>query len=252
MNNDQLNRYSRHILLPQVDYDGQSKIIASHVLILGVGGLGSSASLYLASSGIGTITLCDFDHVEESNLQRQVVHCEASIGDSKVASAARTLKGLNSGITVNTYHQPLSQAELTELIKAADVVLDCTDNSASRCLHNRLCLQQLTPLVSAAAIRFEGQLMVIDPKQTEQPCYQCVYPEFNNQEESCSQSGILAPVVGMMGVQQALEAIKIITGIGDNMAGKLISFDALSSRWNQFNVTKNNNCPACGAKPLTS
>jgi molybdopterin/thiamine biosynthesis adenylyltransferase len=248
MNNDQLNRYSRHILLPQVDYDGQTKIISSHVLILGVGGLGSSASLYLASSGIGTITLCDFDHVEDSNLQRQIVHCEASIGESKVASAARTLKGLNSGITINTYDKVLSEAELTELIKHAHVVLDCTDNSVSRCLHNRLCLQHLTPLVSAAAIRFEGQLMVIDPKQTEQACYQCVYPEFNNQDESCSQSGILAPVVGIMGVHQALEAIKIITGIGDNMAGKLISFDGLSSRWNQFNVTKKNNCPACGDK----
>jgi molybdopterin/thiamine biosynthesis adenylyltransferase len=245
MNNDQLNRYSRHILLPQVDYDGQAKIIASHVLILGVGGLGSSASLYLTSSGIGTITLCDFDSVEESNLQRQVVHCEASIGDSKVASAARMLNGLNSDVIVNTFDQVLSEAELTKLIKDADVVLDCTDNSASRCLHNQLCLQQLTPLVSAAAIRFEGQLMVIDPKQDGQACYQCVYPQSNNQEESCSQSGIFAPVVGIMGVQQALEAIKIITGIGDNMAGKLISFDGLSSRWSQFNVAKNNNCPAC-------
>jgi molybdopterin/thiamine biosynthesis adenylyltransferase len=245
MNNDQLNRYSRHILLPQIDYDGQAKILASHVLILGVGGLGSSASLYLASSGVGTITLCDFDKVEESNLQRQVVHCEASIGDSKVGSAARMLTGLNSGIIVQTFDQVLPEAELTQLITDADVVLDCTDNSASRCLHNRLCLQQLTPLVSAAAIRFEGQLMVIDPKQAEQPCYQCVYPLSNNQEESCSQSGILAPVVGIMGIQQALEAIKIITGIGDNMAGKLISFDGLSSRWNHFNVPKNNNCPVC-------
>jgi molybdopterin/thiamine biosynthesis adenylyltransferase len=245
MNDDQLNRYSRQILLSQIDYDGQAKILASHVLILGIGGLGSSASLYLASSGIGTITLCDFDTLEMSNLQRQVVHREEAIGLNKVDSAANTLRSLNSEITINTVNHRLSDLELSHLVKAADVVLDCTDNSQSRCLHNRLCLQALTPLVSAAAIRFEGQLMVIDPRQTDQPCYQCVYPESNDQQESCSQSGILGPVVGMMGIHQALEAIKLITGIGDNMAGKLISFDGLASTWHQFNVSKKIDCPVC-------
>ncbi len=246
MNDDQLNRYSRHLLLPQLDYDGQQRLLDSHVLILGLGGLGSSASLYLASSGIGTLTLCDFDRVEVSNLQRQVVHSENTIAQTKVSSAKQMLSGLNSTVSINTFDYPLSEQELSEQIMQADVVLDCTDNSVSRCLHNRLCLDFKTPLVSAAAIRFEGQLMVIDPKQADKPCYQCVYPESNNQEETCTSAGILAPVVGMMGVHQALEAIKLISGLGDDMTGKLISFDGLSSRWQQFNVPKRAACPVCG------
>jgi molybdopterin/thiamine biosynthesis adenylyltransferase len=246
MNDDQLNRYSRHLLLPQVDYDGQEKLLNAHVLILGLGGLGSSASLYLASSGIGTLTLCDFDTVESSNLQRQVVHSELSIGQSKVLSAKHTLLNLNSQLLVNTFDQALSETQLSQLIDQVDVVLDCTDNSGSRCLHNRLCVENKTPLISAAAIRFEGQLMVIDPTQADKPCYQCVYPETNNQEETCTSAGILAPVVGMMGVHQALEAIKLISNVGEDMTGKLISFDGLSSRWNQFNVPKRASCPVCG------
>lgn len=246
MNDDQLNRYSRHLLLPQMDYDGQQKLLDSHVLILGLGGLGSSASLYLASSGVGTLSLCDFDRVEDSNLQRQIVHGENNIAQTKVASAKQTLTGLNSALTINTFDQKLSEQTLSELIQQADVVLDCTDNSASRCLHNRLCLDLKTPLVSAAAIRFEGQLMVIDPKQSDKPCYQCVYPDNNNQEETCTSAGILAPVVGMMGIHQALEAIKLISGFGEDMTGKLISFDGLSSRWQQFNVPKRAACPVCG------
>jgi molybdopterin/thiamine biosynthesis adenylyltransferase len=245
MNDDQLNRYSRHLLLPQVDYDGQEKLLNAHVLILGLGGLGSSASLYLASSGIGTLTLCDFDVVESSNLQRQVVHCEQSIGQSKVVSAKNMLLNLNSQLTINTCEHELTEEQLAQLIEQADVVLDCTDNSLSRCLHNRLCFKAKTPLVSAAAIRFEGQLMVVDPNQVDKPCYQCVYPESNNQEETCTSAGILAPGVGMMGVHHALEAIKLISNVGDDMTGKLISFDGLSSRWHQFNVPKRASCPVC-------
>lgn len=246
MNDDQLNRYSRHLLLPQMDYDGQEKLLNSHALILGLGGLGSSASLYLASSGVGTLTLCDFDVVESSNLQRQIVHNEHTIGQSKVESAKNMLSNLNSQLSIHTFDHELSEEQLAQLIEQADVVLDCTDNSASRCLHNRLCLKLKTPLVSAAAIRFEGQLMVVDPNQIDKPCYQCVYPESNNQEETCTSAGILAPVVGMMGTHQALEAIKLISSVGENMAGKLISFDGLSSRWNQFNVLKRASCPVCG------
>ena len=245
MNDDQLNRYSRHILLPQIDYQGQSQLLDAHVLILGLGGLGSSAALYLASSGVGILTLCDFDVVESSNLQRQVIHKESSIGQSKVQSAKHTLHQLNADVEIRTFESKQTETELADLIKQASVVLDCTDNSASRCLHNRLCVQSKTPLVSAAAIRFEGQLMVVDPRLDNKPCYQCVYPESNNQEESCTQAGILAPVVGMMGVHQALEAIKLITGAGESIAGKLISFDGLASRWNQFNVSVKKDCPVC-------
>lgn len=246
MNDDQLNRYSRHILLPQMDYDGQEKILNAHVLILGLGGLGSGASLYLASSGVGKLTLCDFDYVEPSNLQRQVVHSEKTVGLSKAHSAKQTLLNLNSELTIEAYDNRLSGEELRSLISTSDVVLDCTDNSTSRCLHNRICVELKTPLVSAAAIRFEGQLMVINPKLENKPCYQCVYPEANDQEETCTSAGILAPVVGMMGIHQALEAIKLISGVGEDIAGKLISFDGLSSKWNQFNVPKRASCPVCG------
>lgn len=245
MNDEQLNRYSRHILLPQVDYLGQSQLIESHVLILGLGGLGSSAAMYLASSGVGTLTLCDFDVVETSNLQRQVIHGESTVGLSKVQSAKQFIGNLNSHVIVNTHDHEMTEQELAVLIQSADIVLDCTDNSKSRCLHNRLCVEHITPLISAAAIRFEGQLMVVDPRLDTRPCYQCVYPDAHDQEEHCSQSGILAPVVGMMGTHQALEAIKLITGVGESMAGKLIIFDALGSRWHQFNASRNLECSVC-------
>lgn len=248
MNDEQLNRYSRHLLLPQFDYDGQEKLLNAHVLILGLGGLGSSASLYLASSGVGTLTLCDFDTVEASNLQRQIVHTEASIGRSKVDSAKQTLLALNSDLNIHTYSECLSEQDLASLIEKAHVVLDCTDNSASRCLHNALCLKYKTPLISAAAIRFEGQLFVVDPSKESAPCYQCLYPASNNQEDTCTSAGILAPVVGMMGVHQALEAIKLISGTGESLAGKLVTFDGLTSGWHQFNVEKKAECFACSKK----
>jgi adenylyltransferase/sulfurtransferase len=246
MQDQQLDRYSRHILLPQLDYDGQDKIVNSSVLVLGAGGLGSSAIMYLAVSGVGHLTILDPDHVELSNLQRQIVHAEERVGMNKALSAKQQVMAVNSTLDVSAIETLLDEAKLLALIQTMDVVLDCTDNSKSRKLHNRLCVKAGKPLVSAAAIRFEGQMMVIDPKQAEKPCYECVYPDVNEGELSCSESGIFAPVVGLMGVHQALEALKVISGIGETLTGKLMSFDGLSGTWRNFNVPKQKNCPICG------
>lgn len=248
MNDQQLDRYSRHLLLPQLDYDGQNRIIHSHVLILGLGGLGSSAALYMASSGVGQITLIDPDTLESSNLQRQIIHNESRIGLNKAISAKQSIELLNSQAKVTAIDHELDEDALGLLVAQADVVLDCTDNGDSRRRHNRLCIQHKTPLVSAAAIRFEGQMMVIDPCLDESPCYQCVYPDVDQQEMSCSESGIFAPVVGLMGVHQALEALKLLGKVGVNLSGKLMSFDGLSGQWRNFNVQKNPNCTVCGSK----
>ena len=245
MNDEQLDRYSRHILLPQFDYEGQSSLLESKVLVLGVGGLGSSAAMYLASSGIGQLHLLDPDTLESSNLQRQILHRENHIGMNKALSGQKSLQDLNSSIEVHAHSEYLSEDALSALIAQMDAVLDCTDNSHSRRLHNRLCVAAKVPLVSAAAIRFEGQLMVINSQIENSPCYECVYPESNNQEMSCSESGIMAPVVGMMGVFQALETIKVISHTGQSLVGTLSSFDGLSGQWRRFNVAKNPQCPIC-------
>lgn len=246
MQDQQLDRYSRHILLPQLDYDGQEAIVNSRVLVLGAGGLGSSAIMYLAVSGVGHLTILDPDHVELSNLQRQIVHTEERVGMNKALSAKEQVLAINSTLEVEAIDQLLTQEQLLEEIKTMDVILDCTDNIKSRKLHNRLCMQAGKPLVSAAAIRFEGQMMVIDPKQADKPCYECVYPDVNEGDMSCSESGIFAPVVGLMGIHQALEALKLISGLGDNLSGKLMSFDGLTGTWRNFNVPKQKNCPICG------
>ena len=246
MQDQQLDRYSRHILLPQLDYDGQEAILNSRVLVLGAGGLGSSAIMYLAVSGVGHLTILDPDHVELSNLQRQIVHTEKRVGMNKAISAKEQVLAINSTLEVEAIDQLLTQEQLLEKIKSMDVILDCTDNSKSRKLHNRLCMQAGKPLVSAAAIRFEGQMMVIDPKQADKPCYECVYPDVNEGEMSCSESGIFAPVVGLMGIHQALEALKLTSGLGDDLSGKLMSFDGLTGTWRNFNVPKQKNCPICG------
>ncbi len=249
MNDGQLERYSRHLLLPQFDYQGQSSLLESKVLVLGLGGLGSSAALYLASSGIGELHLLDPDTLELSNLQRQIIHRQDAIGMNKAHSAKQTLSALNDDITIVAHEACLSEQDLSELIKSMSVVLDCTDNSTSRRLHNRLCVQNQVPLVSAAAIRFEGQLIVVDPSQQSSPCYQCVYPNVDASQTSCSESGIMAPVVGMMGVFQSLEAIKLIGKVGEKSSGTLHSFDGLTAQWRRFNVPKNEQCPVCnGAK----
>ncbi|MFT5592609.1 MAG: molybdopterin/thiamine biosynthesis adenylyltransferase [Oceanicoccus sp.] len=248
MNDQELERYSRHLLLPQLDYDGQQALLNSHVLILGLGGLGASASQYLAGSGIGRLTLLDPDTVELSNLHRQVVHSENTLNMNKAQSAQQQLQQLNSSITIEAIDHLLDDNQLLALINSVDVVVDCTDNSASRMMHNKICIQTKTPLVSAAAIRFEGQLMVVDPREDNAPCYQCVYPDLSGQQDTCSQSGILSPVVGLMGVMQALETVKLISKIGSPSIGKLVSFDALDLSMRSFSVSKNINCPVCSQK----
>jgi adenylyltransferase/sulfurtransferase len=245
MNDQELERYSRHVLLPQLDYDGQQALLDAHVLVLGLGGLGSSAAQYLAGSGIGHLTLLDPDVVELSNLHRQVVHNESTLNMNKAQSAKQQLKRLNSSIRIDAIDRLQDESALLALVDNADVVLDCTDNSAARMLHNRLCVRTKTPLVSAAAIRFEGQLMVVDSRQVDSPCYQCVYPDLSDQQDTCSESGILSPVVGMMGVMQALETIKLITKIGSSSVGKLTNFDGLDLAMRTYKVNKNSNCSIC-------
>lgn len=245
MNDDALERYSRHMLLPQLDYDGQQHIINAKVLVLGLGGLGASAAQYLAGAGVGHLTLLDPDTVELSNLHRQVIHNEARLNMNKAQSAKVQLTGLNSSIQIDAIERLLPEAQLRALVEQMDVVVDCTDNSASRMLHNRLCVETKTPLVSAAAIRFEGQMMIVDANQVQSPCYECVYPDMSDQQDTCSQSGILGPVVGTMGVLQALEALKIIGKVSLPNVGKLWMFDGLDLSMRCFNVNKNKNCTIC-------
>jgi len=241
-----LLRYSRQIMLPEFDYDGQQALIDAKVLILGVGGLGSPASLYLSAAGVGELVLVDDDDVELSNLQRQIVHREQTVGLPKVESAKQTLGDINPHCAVTTISNRLDGPELKELIDASDAVLDCTDNFASRYLTNQLCVETKTPLISAAAIRWEGQLMVIDPRQNDAPCYQCLYGDGQEQNLNCSETGIMSPVVGMMGTWQALEAIKVLSGAGTATTGKLSVFDGLSGQWRQLKLPKNPECPCCG------
>lgn len=245
MNDEALERYSRHILLPQMDYDGQQAITESKVLILGLGGLGASAAQYLAGAGVGKLTLLDPDHVALSNLHRQVIHNEARINMNKAESAKAQLEQLNSSIEICAIDRLLDEVALSQLIEEHDVVVDCTDNSASRMLHNRLCVNTRTPLVSAAAIRFEGQMMVVDSQQSDSPCYECVYPDMSEQQDTCSQSGILGPVVGTMGMFQALETLKIVSNIRPPKVGQLWMFDGLELTLRTFKVAKNKSCPIC-------
>ena len=245
MNDDALERYSRHILLPQLDYEGQDAITKAKVLVLGLGGLGSSASQYLAGAGVGELTLLDPDTVEISNLHRQTIHNEQRVGINKAASAKAQLSLLNSSIRISAIEHLLDDSQLEALIDQMDLVVDCTDNSASRMLHNRLCVQTKTPLVSAAAIRLEGQMMVVDSNQTGSACYQCVYPDMSAHQDTCSQSGILGPVVGTMGMLQALETLKILANVHKPSVGKLWMFDGLELSLRHFNVSQNAQCPVC-------
>lgn len=251
MNDAQLQRYSRQILMPQIDYEGQQKLLASHALIIGLGGLGSAASLYLAAAGVGHLTLVDFDTVELSNLQRQIIHRSADIGRPKIESARDNLLALNPDLNINTLLGPLDEPALLRAVQDADIILDCTDNFASRHAINRACVATGTPLVSAAAIRMEGQLAVFDTRIETSPCYHCLYPESddtaenNNPAETCTQNGILAPVVGSMGTLQALETIKVLLNIGDPLRGRLMLFDAMNFDIRILKLKRDPNCTVC-------
>lgn len=244
LNDQELSRYSRQILMPEIDYAGQLTLAQSHAVIFGLGGLGSPASLYLAAAGIGKLTLVDFDEVDDSNLQRQIVHREANIGQAKVASAKSTLAQLNRHIEIETIARHMDEKEVSELVRQADVVLDCTDNFASRFALNRACYAEKKPLISGAAIRWEGQLSTYDFRNENSPCYQCLYPEDNGQELTCSQNGVLSPVVGMVGSMQAIEAVKALLKL-PTLTGKLMIIDAYSMMIRTLNLKKDPGCKHC-------
>ncbi|MEC7368894.1 MAG: molybdopterin-synthase adenylyltransferase MoeB [Pseudomonadota bacterium] len=246
MIDDELLRYSRHILLPEIDVSGQEKLLAAHVAIIGIGGLGSPVALYLASSGIGKLSLIDFDSVDLSNLQRQIIHDTDHLGTTKVSSAQGKLAALNPGTSVQVYAEKLSDLEISALIKEVDAVVDCTDNFATRLTINQACVQHQVPLISGAAIRMEGQLMVYDPSIANAPCYACLYQNTAELDLNCATTGVAAPLVGIIGSMQAMETLKILVGFGEPVTGSLLIFDAANTQWQRFRVTRRADCPACG------
>jgi len=245
MNDDQLLRYSRQILLPQIDIIGQQKILDSHVLIIGLGGLGSPVTMYLAAAGVGYLVLVDDDRVEISNLQRQIIHTESDIDRHKVESAAASVKAINSDCQVETITTRLDKQALIVAVEQADVVVDCSDNFATRFLLNEVTQASKTPLVSGAAIRMEGQVTVYDSRQSGSACYRCVYQDEGELQQTCSESGVLSPLLGIIGSMQAVETIKLITGIGETLAGRLMIFDALSMSWQEMKLRQDPSCPVC-------
>lgn len=248
---DQLLHYSRQIMLPHFGVEGQQQLQNAHVVIIGIGGLGSPAAMYLNSSGVGTLTLVDFDVVDNSNLQRQIIHKTESIGDNKAESARKTLLSINPETSVNCITKQLTIDELESIITDASCVIDATDNFASRYLINRACVRQRTPLVSAAAIQYEGQISVFDFRREDSACYACLYPEHmdNDQENtSCSENGILAPVVGIIGSMQALEAIKLICRLGETLENRLLLFDALTLQWRTMKLSRDPKCSVCSCR----
>jgi len=238
-------RYNRQIVLRGFDFDGQEKLKASRALIVGLGGLGCSAGPYLASAGVGHLTLLDFDRVSVSNLQRQILHHDAQIGLAKVDSARQQLSDINPHISIETVDRQLEDTELGELVARHDVVLDCTDNVATREQLNRLCFASKTPLVSGAAIRMEGQLSVFTWQETE-PCYRCLSRLFGDAALSCVEAGVMAPLVGVIGSLQAMETIRLLTRFGDGVAGKLLMYDAMTLQFRTLKLAKDPHCEVCG------
>ena len=244
MNNKEKSRYARQIRLNKIGEAGQQKLLDSTALIIGMGGLGSPAAMYLAAAGIGRLIVSDFDQVEDSNLQRQIIHRTQDIGELKAFSAKRTISELNPDCVVEALDWQLDDEELESYIQQADIVLDCTDNFPTRFAINRACVKQMTPLVSGAAIRMEGQITSYIPGSGG-PCYQCLYkPDFES-TETCAMEGVLSPVVGVIGTMQALQAILVLIGEEENVNGKLLLFDALNMEWQKVTIPKNPNCAVC-------
>ncbi len=244
-NDEQLLHYSRQIMLPNFGIEGQQKLQSAHVVIMGVGGLGSPAAMYLAAAGVGTLTLVDFDTVDNSNLQRQIIHNVNSIDKSKVDSAKNTLLEINPEVTIHSVNKKLTLDELKKQITNVDCVIDATDNFETRFLINRACVSRRIALVSAAAIQYEGQISVFDFTQKDSACYACLYAEGGEENTNCSDNGILAPVVGILGSMQALEAIKLICQIGETLRNRLLIFDALALQWRTMKLKKDSNCSVC-------
>lgn len=245
LTDEQLLKYSRQIMLPQIDIDGQQKLIDSHVIVLGLGGLGSPVAMYLATSGIGEITLIDDDKVDLSNLQRQIIHNMSSQGQEKVESAKSKLLELNPKLKVNVINQRLNERSLGDVIKNVSGVADCCDNFETRFMLNRQCYQYGVPLISGAAIRWEGQLTTF-MMDDNSPCYRCLYEEDSFTDQTCAQNGVVGPVVGVVGSMQALEVIKVITGAGKPAVGLLTLYDGLDNIFSQIKYQKKTNCCVCG------
>jgi len=253
MDDEQLLRYSRHILLPEIGVEGQEKLLASRALIVGAGGLGSPVAIYLAAAGIGRITLCDADSVDLTNLQRQIIHRSQSVGLPKVASAQATLAEINPHVAVEALEERLEGERLHALVGGCDVVLDCSDNFATRHAINRACVEHAVPLVSGAAIRFDGQIAVFDLRAPTSPCYACLFAEDAQSEElRCAVMGVFAPLTGIIGTIQAAEAIKILTATGVPLVGRLLILDALSMQWREVRLKRDPGCRVCSERPATS
>jgi molybdopterin/thiamine biosynthesis adenylyltransferase len=249
MNDRQLLRYSRHILLDEVGIEGQERLLAAHALIIGAGGLGSPAALYLAASGVGRITLVDDDAVDLTNLQRQIMHTTARVGMPKVESGREAMLQVNPEISVTALRERVASARLAELVGSADVVLDCSDNFATRHAVNRACVDARVPLVSGAVIRFDGQLSVFDTREAASPCYACLFPPDSQFEDvACSTMGVFAPLVGVIGAMQAAEALKLLAGVGRSLAGRLLMLDGRSMEWTDIGIARNATCPVCAGR----
>jgi len=247
MNDEQLLRYSRHLLLEEIDVVGQEKLLSSHALVIGAGGLGSAAAPYLTAAGIGHITLMDHDQVELTNLQRQIMHTEKSIGTSKVSSGKQFLEQLNAGIRIETIEAKATAALLDELLPSVDIILDCTDNFASRHLINASCVKHQTPLVSGSALGFDGQISVFDPRNLVSPCYACIFsPDENFEEVSCSSMGVFSPLVGIIGAMQAAQAVQVLIGFGETLVGRMVLWNARTSQVDEFKISRNPECSVCG------
>ena len=249
MNDDQLLRYSRHILLDDVGIEGQQRLVDSHVLVVGAGGLGSPVAMYLAASGVGHISIADHDVVDLTNLQRQIAHTTARVGQSKVESAAHAMLALNPEVRVTALANKLDAAQLNTLVPTVTVVVDCCDNFETRQTVNAACVKHNVPLVSGAAIRMDGQLAVYDARDEKSPCYACIFPPDQAPEEVlCSTMGVLAPLVGVIGTMQATETVKLITGMGSRLTGRLQMLDGRGMEWNEVRLQRNAACPVCGEK----
>ena len=248
MDDVQLLRYSRHILLNELGIDGQEKLLASHALIIGAGGLGSPVSLYLGSAGVGHITVVDHDHVDATNLQRQIAHTLDRVGQFKAESVRTAIAQINPDVSVTPITQRADAATLDTLVACADVVLDCSDNFETRQAVNLACVQHRKPLVSGAAIRMDGQVSVFDTTQPDAPCYACIFPPDNLPEETrCATMGVFAPLVGIIGTVQAAEALKILSGMGSHLAGRLLMLDGRELSWTDIRMQRNPACPVCAA-----
>ena len=250
MNDDQLLRYSRHILLDEIGIDGQRRILDAHALIIGAGGLGSPVALYLGSAGVGRLTIVDNDSVDVTNLQRQIAHNLERVGTPKAQSAARSVAAINPDVVVDARVTRADAALLDDLVPRCNVVLDCSDNFKTRHAVNAACVRHRKPLVAGAAIGFDGQISVYDTRQAGTPCYACVFPpDVTYEEVQCATMGVFAPLVGIIGTMQAAEALKLVAGVGTSLAGRLLMLDGRSMEWNEVRVARQASCAVCATAP---